>query len=578
MWFMNKSFFNSIRFKLIFWLFAVMMPILFFLIYNSYYSIQVVRNQVTQSNSNLIHLYLGLIDKDLENIDTYLYNFATHETGLNYLGISENQDLDRYNQVKYQLFKELYDQSSSYKSLDYFFIYSKVNQDLVLAPNNSIAGNANLSLVKARINLILEDQNKMLAYPYEWWSSVTINESSFLIHIIKSGNVYVGAMVNSNQLMGPLELLDLGTNGKSLLVGADKEPLKEEAFIKDNQINLNYEHNTYHLTGNDKKYLVIGEKSGKGNFSLLAIIPDRNILEKLPYTQRVIFILVGGAVLILIGALYFLRKVVLLPINRLMTAMRRIQGGFLESRIREVPTSNEFKLMNENFNSMVSQIQKLRIDIYEEQLISQKAEFKHLQLQINPHFYLNSLNIVYYLAEDKNYGLIKEMSLSLIEYFRFMFRIQTDFIMLKDEIKHVQNYLRIQEFRFPGNLTYHFSVPASLMDCLVPPLIVQTFVENAIKHAVNLDEPVHIQISISLDESAHDEWIHIQINDTGKGFLMEALLQLENDENPISDTGEHVGIWNVKRRLWLLYADKAAISFSNNPGARIEMKLPLQRS
>lgn len=573
----NKSFFNSIRFKLIIGLFLVMMPILTFLIYNSYYSIHVVRNQVAQSNTNLLQLYMGMIDKDLENIDTYLFQFATHEMGLNYLDRPADQDMDRYYLVKYQLFRELYDQSNSYSTLDLFFVYSVVNQDLVLAPKNTLKGNADLTSIKEGITGILQDKNKMLDNNYDRWSSLNINESSYLIHIIKSGNVYIGALVNSNQLMGPLDLLDLGTNGKSLLVGANNEPLKDATFIKDNQINLNYEQNTYHLTGVDKKYLVIGEQSGKGDFSLLAVIPDRNILEKLPYTQRVILVITSGTVLILLGALFFLRKVVLLPINRIMAAMRKIQGGILETRIRDVPSSHEFKLMNESFNSMVSQIQKLKIDIYEEQLISQKAELKHLQLQINPHFYLNSLNTFYYLAEDKNYAVMKELSLSLIQYFRFMFRSHSDFVLLKDEIKHAQNYLRIQEFRFPGNLTSHFSVPYSLMDCYVPPLIVQMFVENAIKHAVTLDEPVQIHITIRHDESAPNERMNIHIHDTGKGFVDDVLWQLQEDINPITESGEHVGIWNVKRRLCLLYQGKADIAFYNDHGAVVEIDLPLKQ-
>ncbi|OMF18508.1 hypothetical protein BK133_30550 [Paenibacillus sp. FSL H8-0548] len=500
----GKSFFNSIRFKLIFGLIVVMLPVLSLLIYNNLYSIQVVRNQVAQSNSNLLDLYMGLIDKELTNIDTYLFQFATKETRLNYLERPAEEDLDRYSLSKYQLFRELYDNSNPYYSLDFFFVYSIVNEDLLLAPKSLATETANTMLIKNSLNGIFQDQNKMLSYPYEWWSSLNINESAYLIHIIKTGNVYIGALVNYKQIMEPLDKLDLGTTGKSLLVGANNEPLQDAAFFEANQIKLNYEQKVYHLTGKDEKYLVIGEKSDKGDFSLLAVLPDRSILEKLPYAQRVIVGIVSGAVLILMAALFLLRKIILLPINRIMVAMRKIKGGHLEARIKDVPTSYEFQLMNESFNSMVSEIQKLKIDIYEEQLFNQKAELKHLQLQINPHFYLNSLNTFYYLADDKNYVVMKELSLSLIEYFRFMFRSHSDFVALREEIKHARNYLRIQEFRFPGGLTYDFSVDDSLMDCSVPPLIVQTFVENAIKHAVTLDELVQIHITINSDESSPD--------------------------------------------------------------------------
>lgn len=70
-------------------------------------------------------------------------------------------------------------------------------------------------------------------------------------------------------------------------------------------------------------------------------------------------------------------------------------------RIPEYQTSEEFEIVNQRFNSMMSQIEALKIDIYEERLSKQKTELQHLQLQLNPHFFLNSLNIIYNFAQEK---------------------------------------------------------------------------------------------------------------------------------------------------------------------------------
>ncbi|RTE11267.1 sensor histidine kinase [Paenibacillus whitsoniae] len=565
--------FNTIRFKLIFGLFVIMLPVISFLVYNSYYSISVVRNQVAQSSNNLLHLYMGLIDKDLNNIDNYLLQFAAQNAGLSYLDRPAVQDQDAYNLAKYQLFRDLYEKSNSYNALDFFFAYSVVNQDLILAPKASVSESPDLKEFKDTLRQLTQDTQKLSSYSTNRWSTITINGIPYLIHLIKYGNVYIGALVNSKEVMVPLDLLDLGKNGRSLIVDADNQPLMDHNFYKEQEIQLNYEQGTYLLTGTNRKYLVIGEQSSKGDFSLLAVIPDRNIIEQLPYTQRVILIITIGAVFVLIGALYFLRRTVLLPINRIIVAMRKIKDGNLEARIVDTPISQEFRMMNETFNDMMVQIQELKINVYEERLNNQKAELKHLQLQVNPHFYLNSLNIVYYLAEDQNFRLLKELSLSLIEYFRFMFRSHMDFVLLKDEIKHVQNYLRIQEFRFPGSLTTHFSISEALLNYKIPPLIVQTFIENVIKHAVSLDEPIEVHVEIV----HHLDRMIIRIEDTGKGFDPGVLQKLEQNETLMNnDSGEHIGIWNVKRRLWLLYQEQANISFSNHPGAAITIMLPLQ--
>ena len=80
--------------------------------------------------------------------------------------------------------------------------------------------------------------------------------------------------------------------------------------------------------------------------------------------------------------------------------------------------------MNSTFNNMLEEIDKLKSDVYEEKISRQKAELKHLQGQVNPHFYLNSLNIIYTLARTGELELLEEMCTCLIDYFRYMFQKQ----------------------------------------------------------------------------------------------------------------------------------------------------------
>ncbi|SIR47734.1 two-component system, sensor histidine kinase YesM [Paenibacillus macquariensis] len=552
-----------------------MLPMVSFLIYNNLYSIDVVRNQVAQSNSNTLNLYMGLIDMTLQDIDDYLLQFAAEESGLNILDRPPDVDIDQYNLERIWIFTELRDNATYYKSLDYFFVYSPLNQNLVFAPKLTGSAYSNNDPIKDAITRLLNDEQRMRDYPYDQWSIFHVDKQAYLLHTIKSGNLYIGAGVNTDDVMGPLDLLDLGTEGRSLLVDGSNAPLEDKAFFKDNEIDLAYTANTYRLSGVDDKYLVIGEKSGMGQFGVVAVLHDQNILEKLPYLQRIILFIATGSILILLISVYFLRRVVLLPINRIVVAMRKIKQGYLEARIPDKPASNEFELMNETFNSMVYAIQQLKIDVYEEQLINQKAELKQLQLQINPHFFLNSLNVLYYLAQEKKYELIQELSFYLIGYFRFMFRSHTDYVLLKDELSHTENYLKIQKFRFPGSLTYAISVEDELRECYIPPLIIQGFAENTIKHAINTDEPTHIDITIARTELMPEESFRIRIHDTGRGFSEEVLHKIHQEVNLMNEEGEHIGIWNVRRRLRLLYGDKAGITFFNENGAVVEMIIPL---
>jgi two-component system sensor histidine kinase YesM len=279
------------------------------------------------------------------------------------------------------------------------------------------------------------------------------------------------------------------------------------------------------------------------------------------------------------AALYvlYIRNAILLPIKVITRAMVSLRDGNPDTHISLNASSDEFSIMNNTFNSMISEIKNLKIKIYEEKIDKQRVELKHLQLQINPHFFLNSLNIIYQLANLRDYKLIQEMSFCLIEYFRFMFRSNFTFVSVEEEINHTKNYLRIQQMRFPEHLTYRVSVPDSLLIFPIPPLSIQTFVENSIKYSVNNDTTACVTVEISHECSgAGVAGMIIIIKDTGDGFDLADLERFNRSESIEDNNGEHIGIWNVRRRLSILYGETAWIRFYNGEkgGACVEMRLP----
>ncbi|MFB9330872.1 sensor histidine kinase [Paenibacillus aurantiacus] len=566
--------FRTLRFKLIFGFFVIVIPVIAFMIYNNLYAIQVVRNQVAQSNKNLISLYMGQIDRNLEEVDKYLYSIASLETGLLVLEMPRDQNPDRYSFERIQLYNKMRGDLPSYQLMDMFFIYSPANEDLMVVANNRIEF-GNLQEIQNNLMHVFQDRYPQEVTFKEWFVR-KIEGDYNLTRVIKYGNVYIGAWGNAKDLLVPLNLLQLGDNGKAFLATAALEPMADQAFVHANHIDLDYTDADYKLTGTDKKFMVVGEKSARGRFSLIAAIPDSTILEKLPFLRRIVSFISIGALVLLPFILYLLRRNILIPVNRIIMAMRRAEDGNFDIRVAHRPYAFEFNVMVETFNRMISQIQELKINVMEEQLNNQKAELKHLQLQINPHFFLNALNIIYNLAQVKDYALIQEMTHCLVEYFRFMFRSNLTFVALRDEIQHTLNYLRIQEMRFPDKLTFDFASADHLLDGRVPPLVIQTFVENTIKHAVSMDRSVHIHIAVA---DGGGDMAHIRIRDTGRGFPEEVLARLQKGKMLGSQEGDHIGIWNVQRRLRLLYQDKAQIAFSNddNQGAIVEVRLPINR-
>jgi len=342
-------------------------------------------------------------------------------------------------------------------------------------------------------------------------------------------------------------------------------------------IALNYEENTFRMSGDDSSYLVLGERSEKGAFHLVAVIPESAILQHLLYLKRLTYFVTIGACIFPLMLAWYLRKVFLLPILRIVSAMRRLSDGNWKTRLELGAVSDEFRLMNHTFNRMIEEIRHLKIDVYEEKLNHQKAELKQLQLQINPHFFLNSLNIIYNLATVRDYAIIQEMTKCLVAYFRFIFQSDAFYVLLRDELSHTRNYLRIQQLRFPQRLTFRIDVDDDALNCPIPPLVVQNVVENSIKHAFNLDDMLDIRIRVSAAGTGSERRLLVRIADNGPGFPPEVLDLLRQDRDLVQDEGGRIGIWNLRRRLRLLYPSGYRLTFENGAegGAVVTMELAI---
>ena len=127
--------------------------------------------------------------------------------------------------------------------------------------------------------------------------------------------------------------------------------------------------------------------------------------------------------LLLIPVLYLVISNLLLnPLRLVNQAHKRLQEGDLDYRIQEKANSIEYSYSFLSFNQMADQIKTLKIENYEKELDRQKMELKNLQLQIHPHFLLNTFNLVYTLAQRKETGAIQDIVIYLSEYFRYIFR------------------------------------------------------------------------------------------------------------------------------------------------------------
>jgi two-component system sensor histidine kinase YesM len=575
---------TSLHFRLLFGFFIVLAPIVAFLFYNNMYAMKVVRSQVTQSTNNLLTNHVSQMDKQLDETNNYLLKLATYDEVpyRNLIDLSVYpSDKGEYFLAKQSILNKFYADRATFKQVDTFFAYVVRTDDLIATEESYEKSQSVSALIRQAL------KNNALSKVVTW-EIVQNGNQNFIIKIDKvNSDVLVGALIDMKSLMLPTDSSSFGKNSEALLLSTKGVPLTPTTLTREQVENVknelfkpdNKDYKTYFDAAADIRYLLVGTSFRWAPVNLVVLVPESMLLEQLPYFQRAISFIPLGVAIIIVFFSVMLKQVLLKPMNILIKGMRRISQGDLEVRIHDNHTK-EFGFLMETFNHMVDEIRSLKIDVYEEQLKGREAEYRHLQAQINPHFFLNSLNIVYSLASLKQHDLVQKMAEHLAEYFRFIMRTNRDDILLSEEMELIYHYLEIQKLRFPNKLAFRLHLPETCESCVVPPLTVQPFVENAIKHGMDKGKTMFfIELEIRSDEQDPEQFIQIRIADNGRGFSEDSLHALQTGLYAVESGDQHIGIWNVHRRLMMRYGEKFQMKFENGAekGAVVRIRIPIER-
>lgn len=183
----------------------------------------------------------------------------------------------------------------------------------------------------------------------------------------------------------------------------------------------------------------------------------------------------------------------------------------------------------------------------------QKAEFKALQFQVNPHFLFNALNTISSVCRE-NKERARELLLILADYFRYNLGSGSYMVPMQEEIEHVQDYLEIEKARFEEKLSVTYELEDN-MNLLIPTLILQPIVENAVRHGRSADGMRVVHISV---KERVDGYI-VKVRDKGPGFAPHILKKLENEE----EIGKSIGLTNVHKRMKNIYGEKNGLQIEN---------------
>lgn len=257
------------------------------------------------------------------------------------------------------------------------------------------------------------------------------------------------------------------------------------------------------------------------------------------------------------------------PIHTLALTMLKFGKGDLSASIEPRKTNDEISVLITSFNRMSQQIQRLVLGIrkkaeVEKQLKNQElanqeahrllkeSELALLQSQINPHFLFNTLNTISAVAQIEEAPETDKLIVNLSTMLRYNLKNQSDTVPLAKEVEVVKSYMHIQMTRYGHKLTYTEKIDPSTLGALVPIMLLQPLVENAIKHGI---EPLGRKGQVVLTiEKTLDDKLRIIIEDDGKGIDDKILENLYSQRT--AEEEKPLGIYNVARRLQLYYGNQ----------------------
>ena len=303
-------------------------------------------------------------------------------------------------------------------------------------------------------------------------------------------------------------------------------------------------------------------------FDILSDIPEL----RLAVTGVVLLVLP----LLLVMILLFRRQVTR-PVETLLDATDRLQGGERGYQIKDEAKNKEFERIYRHFNAMSTELQNQFERSYQEQQALQQARVKALQSQINPHFLNNTLEVINWEArlagDDRVSAMIEALSVMLNAA---LGRDGRSRIPLREELSYVDAYLYIISQRLGERLVISREIDETLLELSVPRLILQPLVENAVEHDLAQRHGGALSVRVYrvgdelVLETEHDGSLSREDQESIREMLVSSVVDTE--------ISGQVGLRNVRQRLELLYGQAGRLSIEQIAPERIlaQVRFPIE--
>lgn len=531
---------KSLSFYIVTAIILLVFPMNVFALYSAGKSQSTIVREKKISMENISKIYASALEQRIRTINNFIMELENKNKNLS--DIHYQDEWDYYYISGMGLRNELEEHMTIYDDADAFFYYSEKQK------HGMIIEDAKQLTREQMTEAVFENEDIL---KNKRWQISEINGTKWLFHVNHWKTVYVGAGI---------ELDTIETEIKEL-IGGNSASAQFELSEKKTDLQQ----------GNE---LIITEQGCSNDNLLLRLQTVKSeVLDNLPFLQKVGYMFALMELMLIPVILFILHILVLNPMDRMNGALRSLKDN-PDVRITKNTITSDFNNLYHSFNEMADELVELKIDNYEKTLAKQKMEFRNLQMQVKPHFLFNSFNLMYNLVEMNEYKNVQTILLYLSDYFRYISIGEEDFSLLGDEMYLIEEYLEMSAIRYPDIFEVDFEVEESTREALVPQLMIHNFVENVIKHGLNLKKKNHICVKAFIE--AKD--LVVVITDDGIGMDENQVENINNGNFVYADGKNHIGLKNSSRRLRHLYGDAGSMHVNSQKGSGTEiiLRMPFQ--
>lgn len=332
----------------------------------------------------------------------------------------------------------------------------------------------------------------------------------------------------------------------------------------------------YAFTWENKEYFACRQYNGLTGWETYTVVSIDDFFPQAERLREGIIGIVMMAMLVACAVIYILCYTFTRPVGRLKNAMKQVEAGEFDVQV-ETRAKDEIGQLVHSFNYMVQQLRQLITEVYQQKLAQKNAELTALQAQINPHFLYNTLDSINWMLIEKGEWEISDVVVSLGDILKYSLHGEEMLVLFEEEMKYIESYLCIQKNRLEDRLSVQMEIDEEAKYCLVPKLILQPIVENAIIHGIEKKKEMG---TILICAKVRENVFEIDVTDDGIGMQAEELMRFRKSILAEEAGGKHIGMRNVHRRVQLHFGEAYGLTIESEweRGTTVKILLPAKES